>query len=201
MNDWSPENIQRLFDEAMGSQPGEDAARKRTRLRILKAATEHFIRFGYRKASVSEIATDAGVAKGTVYLYFKSKNALMVAAISYEKVSQMGAFQDLMAKPPHEQLRAYRKTKPEPGHFLKTGLWAWSRHPNYLGEIGFWWGIGLFGVAAGVPWTLVGAAGITLLFVTISVPLIDARMNRRRATYADHCRRIPAIFPLWYGRG
>ena len=91
----------------MGSQPGEDAARKRTRLRILKAATEHFIRFGYRKASVSEIATDAGVAKGTVYLYFKSKNALMVAAISYEKVSQMGAFQDLMAKPPHEQLRAY----------------------------------------------------------------------------------------------
>jgi steroid 5-alpha reductase family enzyme len=100
-----------------------------------------------------------------------------------------------------EQLRAYRKTKPAPGSFLKTGLWAWSRHPNYLGEIGFWWGIGLFGVAAGVPWTLVGAAGITTLFVAISVPLIDARMNRRRPAYAAHCRRIPAIFPLWYGRG
>jgi AcrR family transcriptional regulator len=107
MNEWSPESIQRMLDEAMGSPPDEDASRKRTRLRILKAATQHFIRFGYRKASVSDIATDAGVAKGTVYLYFKNKNALMIAAISYEKTGQIEAFNAVMAKPPEEQLRAY----------------------------------------------------------------------------------------------
>lgn len=107
MSDWSPSAIQQRFDDAMGVRPGEDASRRRTRLRILQAATEHFLRFGYRKASVSDIATDAGVAKGTVYLYFKSKNALMIAAISYEKVQQIGAFAAVMAKPPHEQLRAY----------------------------------------------------------------------------------------------
>ncbi len=107
MSDWSPESIERLLDEAMGVRPNEDAARKRTRLRILQAATEHFLRFGYRKASISDIARDAGVAKGTVYLYFENKNALMFAAISYEKVRQVEPFNAVMAKPPHEQLRAY----------------------------------------------------------------------------------------------
>jgi AcrR family transcriptional regulator len=107
MSDWSPNSIQRLFDEAMGSLPKEEPSRKRTRLRILKAATQHFIRFGYRKASISDIASDAGVAKGTVYLYFKNKHALMIAAISYEKTAQIEPFNAIMAKPPHEQLRAY----------------------------------------------------------------------------------------------
>lgn len=107
MNEWSSEHIQQRINDAMGVRPDEDASRRRTRLRILQAATEHFLRFGYRKASVSDIATDAGVAKGTVYLYFKSKNALMIAAIGYEKVQQISAFGAVMAKPPHEQLRAY----------------------------------------------------------------------------------------------
>ncbi|MGK0347935.1 MAG: AcrR family transcriptional regulator [Myxococcota bacterium] len=107
MSDWSPGILERSLNEATGIRPDEDAARTRTRLRILQAATHHFLRFGYRKASISDIAKDAGVAKGTIYLYFESKNALMVAAISYEKVGQLEAFNLVMAKPPHEQLRAY----------------------------------------------------------------------------------------------
>src|SRR5262245_50463577 len=44
-----------------------------------------------------------------------------------------------------EQLRAFNRTK-QPGDICHVGVWAWLRHPNYLGEIGFWWGLWLFGV-------------------------------------------------------
>lgn len=107
MSDWSPQMIQSLFDDALGVRPGEDVARKRTRLRILDTATKHFLRFGYRKASIADIASDAGVAKGTVYLYYKNKHALMIAAISYEKVAQIEPFNAVMALPPEQQLRGY----------------------------------------------------------------------------------------------
>ena len=45
----------------------------------------------------------------------------------------------------------------------RSGLWARSRHPNYLGEVSTWWGLWLFALAAGLDWwwTVVGAAAIT----------------------------------------
>ena len=46
-----------------------------------------------------------------------------------------------------EQLRAFNRTK-SPGDICTVGLWAWCRHPNYLGELSFWWGLWLFGLAA-----------------------------------------------------
>jgi steroid 5-alpha reductase family enzyme len=95
-----------------------------------------------------------------------------------------------------EQLRAFRLSEPPAEAILDTGLWAWTRHPNYLGEVGFWWGIAGFGLAAGAPWTAVGALAITLLFWFISVPLIDRRMRERRPAYAAHAERVPRLFPF-----
>lgn len=46
-----------------------------------------------------------------------------------------------------------------------AGLWRYSRHPNYFGELLWWWGVGAFGAAAGQPWTLGGAAFNTLCMV------------------------------------
>src|SRR5262249_42945026 len=48
-----------------------------------------------------------------------------------------------------QQLRAFRLSSPAAGTILSTGVWRWSRHPNYVGEIGFWWGLFLFGLAGG----------------------------------------------------
>jgi len=101
------------------------------------------------------------------------------------------------------QLRAFRRGAPAGGEILARGLWAWSRHPNYLGEIGFWWGLGLFALAAdpGAWSALSGAAAITLLFVFVSVPLIDRRSLVRRPTYAAHMRQVPGLVPRpWRGR-
>lgn len=95
-----------------------------------------------------------------------------------------------------EQLRAFRRNA-RPGAVLSSGLWAWSRHPNYFGEIAFWWGLGLFGVAAdpGAVWCLVGALAISVMFVAASVPMIDRRMVARRPGYAEHARRTSSLVP------
>jgi steroid 5-alpha reductase family enzyme len=96
-----------------------------------------------------------------------------------------------------QQLRAFRLAGPGDGEILMRGVWRWSRHPNYLGEIGFWWGLYLFALAAdpGAWWTIVGPAAITVLFVAISIPLIDRRSLERRPAYADHIARVPALIP------
>lgn len=94
-----------------------------------------------------------------------------------------------------EQLLAFRRGKPPREAILDTGLWAYTRHPNYLGELGFWWGIACFGLAVGAGWTAIGAVSITALFWFISVPLIDARMRERRPAYAEHAKRVPSLFP------
>jgi steroid 5-alpha reductase family enzyme len=101
-----------------------------------------------------------------------------------------------------EQLRDFRRAHPSPGAVLDTGVWALCRHPNYLGELGFWWGLYLFGLAADPSkwWAMVGPASITLLFVFISVPLLDRRSIARRPGYVRHMSRVPALVPRLSGR-
>lgn len=98
------------------------------------------------------------------------------------------------------QLRDYVLHRKRPGETMTEGVWAWSRHPNYFGEMSFWWGIWLFGVAAvgwGGWWMVSGALGMTLLFNLVSVPLIERRMLARRGDYADVQARISRIVP-WF---
>jgi steroid 5-alpha reductase family enzyme len=96
-----------------------------------------------------------------------------------------------------QELLRFRRAAPDPQAFLDTGLWARSRHPNYLGEMGFWWGIYLFALAAdpGAWWTGAGALAITAMFRFVSLPLIEARMNERRPGYAAWSARTPLVLP------
>lgn len=95
------------------------------------------------------------------------------------------------------QLRRYLRWPHRPEEILSTGLWARSRHPNYFGEILFWWGIFLFGLAADPrwAWSCAGALAITLLFVFVSVPWMDRRMLSRHPSWAEQLRQTPALFP------
>ena len=96
-----------------------------------------------------------------------------------------------------EQLRHFVVSKPERGELLDTGLWAWSRHPNYFGEMSFWWGLWLFGVAADAIWwwTVVGPLAIALMFVFVSLPMIETRMAARREGWAEYVKRVPLVIP------
>lgn len=78
------------------------------------------------------------------------------------------------------QMQRFRKQKT--GGFIRGGLWKYSRHPNYLGEILMWWGIA-FSVMSIFPnaWYLgIGALANTLLFLTVSIPMADKRMSQRQ---------------------
>jgi AcrR family transcriptional regulator len=88
MMDWDYDSIEGLLDDAIGPvHPADPTGRKR--LQILNAATGLFAKQGYRKTNVDEIARAAGVAKGTIYLYFKTKGAIAYSVIALEKKAHL----------------------------------------------------------------------------------------------------------------
>lgn len=95
-----------------------------------------------------------------------------------------------------EQLRRFNRTK-APGDVCDVGLWSWSRHPNYFGELCFWWSLFLFGLAAapGYWWTIVGAVSITVMFAAASIPMLEKRSAARRPAWADYARRTSILVP------
>jgi steroid 5-alpha reductase family enzyme len=82
---------------------------------------------------------------------------------------------------------------------MTGGLWAYSRHPNYLGEVIFWWGLFLFALATDSDywWTIIRPVAITTLFVFISIPLVEKRNRERRPGYEEYTKNIPVLFP-WF---
>lgn len=101
-----------------------------------------------------------------------------------------------------EQLRGFRRRKDKDGAICDVGLWRYSRHPNYFGELLFWAGLFLFGVAAGGPlWHGVGVVAMVALFLFASIPLAEKRSLARRPEYALHQRRVSVLVPWFPGKG
>jgi steroid 5-alpha reductase family enzyme len=88
-----------------------------------------------------------------------------------------------------------------PGQILDKGLWALSRHPNYFGEVLFWWGLWLFALAAAPAWawTVAGPLGITALFLGISIPMMERHLLEHRPNYAER-RKLGSAFVPWFPR-
>jgi steroid 5-alpha reductase family enzyme len=86
--------------------------------------------------------------------------------------------------------------------FLRTGLWKYSRHPNYFGEVLFWIGIFLFsqGHESFYWWTLPGPIVMIALFHFISVPMIDKRMIARKPGYEQYFKETSGWIP-WFPKG
>ncbi|MHA1198754.1 MAG: DUF1295 domain-containing protein [Candidatus Heimdallarchaeaceae archaeon] len=97
-----------------------------------------------------------------------------------------------------EQQYAFRQKK-EQGQLLDTGLWGLSRHPNYFGEISFWWGIYFFGLAADTSywWTIAGPVAMVILFMVVSIPMMEKRLKKRYPKYEDYQKRVSMIIP-WF---
>lgn len=100
-----------------------------------------------------------------------------------------------------QQLRRFVRTKSKSRKIMSTGLWAYSRHPNYLGEIMFWWGLFIFALAADLSywWVIVGPLAMTVLFVFVSIPIMDRRNLERKPGYEEHMKRVSALIP-WFPR-
>ncbi len=100
------------------------------------------------------------------------------------------------------QLRRFTGDPANRGKTVDIGLWKHSRHPNYLGEIGFWWGMWLFGLAAAPTWwwTVIGPLAMVGLFLGVSIPLMERRSLSRRPAYAAYQKAVPVLVPWRLGR-
>jgi steroid 5-alpha reductase family enzyme len=82
--------------------------------------------------------------------------------------------------------------------FIREGLWKNCRHPNYLGEILMWWGVGICSVASlGVNYLflLIGALANTALFLFVSIPLAEGKQSKKEG-YAEYKAQTRALLPI-----
>ena len=96
------------------------------------------------------------------------------------------------------QMHRFRKNRD--GAFIRSGLWRYSRHPNYLGEILMWWGVALAVIcAAPSAWLLAaGAVANTALFLFVSIPLADGRQSRKDG-FAEYKAQTRMLLPIRKG--
>ena len=98
-----------------------------------------------------------------------------------------------------KELHRFRAVRSDISSVLKTGTWSWCRHPNYLGEIGFWLSVFLFGVAAGDGVTALALSGLIimiLLFVFISIPMIERKLLADKPSYAEYVSKTFTLLPI-----
>ncbi len=98
------------------------------------------------------------------------------------------------------QLAHFRADPANKGQVMDRGLWRYTRHPNYFGDVCAWWGIWLAAASAGwwvAAWTVAGPLFLTFTLTRWSgKPLLEARLAKRRPGYADYVARTSGFFPL-----
>lgn len=102
-----------------------------------------------------------------------------------------------------EQKRQFRQAPENAGKFINVGLWSWSRHPNYFGEIVLWIGIAIIALPVLRGWqflTLISPIFIIFLLTRISgVPLLEARADKKwggQADYEAYKANTPVLIPM-----
>jgi steroid 5-alpha reductase family enzyme len=101
-----------------------------------------------------------------------------------------------------QQKSVFKKNPANDGRFIKSGLWAWSRHPNYFGEITLWIGIAIMAVPvlSGWRWAmLISPIFVVLLLTRVSgIPMLEVRAEKRwgeEAEYQEYTSRTPVLIP------
>lgn len=86
----------------------------------------------------------------------------------------------------------------QPGQVMDRGVWSWSRHPNYFGELMFWASLALFGIAAAPGetwWLFIGLVAMLAMFLGASIPMMEERSLQRRPHYQEVIARVPMLVP------
>jgi steroid 5-alpha reductase family enzyme len=95
------------------------------------------------------------------------------------------------------QLARFKADPENRGKVLRSGLWGWTRHPNYFGDATLWWGYFFFALAVpGGFWTLPSVLLMSLFLLKVSgVALLEKTIADRRPEYRDYVESTPAFFP------
>ena len=95
------------------------------------------------------------------------------------------------------QLSRFKADPANQGKVLDTGLWRYTRHPNYFGDACVWWGIAIVACSVSVGvWGLIGAAVMNVLLLKVSgVALLERSLVRRKPEYQAYIERTSAFIP------
>ena len=94
------------------------------------------------------------------------------------------------------QLARFKADPANAGRVMDSGLWRYTRHPNYFGDFCVWWGLYLLALSGGAWWSVVGPMIMSFLLLRFSgVRLLERDIGERRPAYAEYVRRTNAFFP------
>jgi steroid 5-alpha reductase family enzyme len=96
------------------------------------------------------------------------------------------------------QLTRFRSDSANKGKVLNSGLWRYTRHPNYFGDSAVWWGYGLFSIAAGGYIPVIGSLLMTALIIKVSgVALLEKSLKEQKPQYREYIEKTSAFIP-WF---
>ncbi len=96
------------------------------------------------------------------------------------------------------QLANFIKDQNNKGKIMQTGLWRFTRHPNYFGEVLQWWALWLISLnVSGSYWAIIGPLTITYLILKVSgIPLLENKMIENK-DFLEYKRKTSIFFPWW----
>jgi len=96
------------------------------------------------------------------------------------------------------QLAKFKKDPRNNNKVLNTGLWKYTRHPNYFGDTVVWWAYAIFCISAGAYWPILGSVIMTFLIIKVSgVALLEEDISDRRPEYKMYIDKTSSFFP-WF---
>jgi len=95
------------------------------------------------------------------------------------------------------ELARFIKNPANKGKLMQDGLWAYTRHPNYFGEVTVWWGIWIITLSAPLGWVgIIGPLTITFLILKVSgIPMLEKKMEEN-PEFTEYKRKTSVFIPL-----
>ena len=133
-----------------------------------------------------------------LYYYFLSDFSPVPIALYIFSFFTIGAvFLEHLAD---EQMREFRSQPENKGKTMNRSLWKYSRHPNYLGEVLFWWGLYLMTLSVNLNlwWLFICPLSMTLMFTLVTCSMMDNRSLLNRPDYSTYMAKTSQLLLWWH---
>lgn len=168
------------------------AGKDRRYLEMVKNWGRFWIYHGFFKVYILQATLACLIIVPEIYFVISPPGKLSIFSWIGFLLSLSGLLAEMVAD---YQLNAF-KSKRSNGYFLQEGLWKYSRHPNYVGEVIFWWGLWIFCLPVVSIWTFVGPLTIYILLRYVSgVPPLENHWMKN-PEFKEYAEKVPIFWPF-----